>query len=164
MTDADAQTVKILIVAKRGDNIPQSIVPPVSATLLKARAARWDVQLIVGNQNVLWLDLEKPSHCRDRSAAAIHESGGYEYAQVMTGQGKSPGQAIKSGFHLQRTPALSCERRNEIGACIMTSAPVFATGVAQSRNEFYTSQCEYCCGKRRSEGISPRCCLQIRCL
>ena len=164
MTDADAQTVKILIVAKRRDDIPQSVVAPVTATPLKACAARWDVQLIVGNENVLWLDLEKPCHCSDRSAAAIHESGGNEYAQVVTGQGKPTGQAVKSGFHLQRTPALPCERCNEISACVMASTPVFATGVAQSRNEFYTSQCEYRCGKRRSEGISPRCYLQIRCL
>ena len=101
MSDADAQTVKILIVAKCRDDIPQSVVAPVPAALFKARAARRDVQFIVGDQNVLWLDLEKPRHCRDRRAAAIHEGGGNEHAQVVAGQGKPSGQAIKSGFHLQ---------------------------------------------------------------
>jgi hypothetical protein len=83
-------------------------MPPVTAALLKSCAAGWNVQLIMGNQNVFWLDLEKPCHCRDCSTAAIHKCGGNEYAKVVTGQGKSPGQAIKSGFLLQRTPALSC--------------------------------------------------------
>ena len=79
----------------------------------------------------------------------------------MTGKRNPSRQATKFGLHPQCTPTLSRERLNKISSGIMASAPVFATGVTQSRNELYSRQCEYRDGKRRREAFSPRSWLRL---
>ena len=100
MADTDAQAVEILVVAQRWNDIPQAVVAAVSAALFETCAARWDVQLIVGDKNLLRRNFEKPGHGSHRHTAAIHEIGGNEQPHVVAGQGKPSGQTVKPGLRL----------------------------------------------------------------
>ena len=63
MTDADAQTMKIILVGKAGDNIAQTIMPAVSTTLFEFAYARRHIQLIMCDQNLFRFNPEKIGQC-----------------------------------------------------------------------------------------------------
>jgi len=73
VADTDTQTVKVCVIPQRRNNIPQAIMTTVTSALFKASAAGRDIQFIVGDKNLLWLNFEKAGHSSDCLAAAIHE-------------------------------------------------------------------------------------------
>ena len=74
----------------------------------------------------------------------------------MARQGDPAGETKKSGFRLHWGATRFSEFFNEIGAGIMASAPVFATGVAKSHNELYFRQCACRSGEGLREETIPR--------
>jgi len=92
MTYANTQTIKILVVAQGWDDMPKTVVPTVAATAFKPRRSSGDIQFIVGYQNFLGCNLEEVRHGRHGLAAAVHESGGNQQAQIMPGETDSPGK------------------------------------------------------------------------
>ena len=107
----------------------------MATAFLETRAARRDVQLVVGNENLLRLDLVEPCYRRDRLAAAIHKGCRDQQAQVMPGYGGATGHAVELGIGLQGAARIAGQCLNEIGARVVPGTPVLTTGIAQANNQ-----------------------------
>ena len=92
MTYPDAQPVKILVVAKSGHYVSQAIVAAVAATLLEPGGTGWNVQFIVGYEDLLGRDFIELCQRRNGLAAAVHKRGGNQQPQIVPGQGCPSGQ------------------------------------------------------------------------
>jgi hypothetical protein len=65
MADTDSQAMKILFPPKRGNDVPEPIVPPMATTLLEARLPRGDIQFVMGDKNFIGWYPKKVSCCSD---------------------------------------------------------------------------------------------------
>ena len=73
----------------------------VATTVLEAIGAGWQIELIVNHQDFLGGDLEVARKTRYRLAAAVHESGGNQQANIVARQAGTPCKAKELGFRLQ---------------------------------------------------------------
>ena len=96
VANADPQAGKVPAVAEGWNDIPQAVVAAMPTAALEAGCAWGQVELIVGDQNLLGWNAEKARHGGNRLAAAIHEGGGNEQAQIVPVAVQARSEAVKA--------------------------------------------------------------------
>src|SRR5690554_7328663 len=76
MADAQAQAMKSVVVAQLGNGVAKSVVPTVTTAFLAANHAGGQVELVMGDQDLLGGDAIEAGQRGNRLTAAVHVGGG----------------------------------------------------------------------------------------
>ena len=73
MPHTDAQPVEISLVSECADDVADAIVTAVTTAMFETCDAHLEIDLVVGYQHILRLDLIEIAHGSYRLAAVVHE-------------------------------------------------------------------------------------------
>ena len=107
----------------------------VTATAFQASDARREIQLVVGHQDGVRLQLVKIGERSDRLAAAVHISGGNQQAEVHAGQLQAAGEAEELCLRRQGHPVPPGEFADEVRARVVPGATVGVARITQADNQ-----------------------------
>ena len=94
MANAYAQTMKLAVIQMRHD-VAQSVLAAVAAIELHAYGTGGQIQIIVRDQALLWLDLVVAQRRNDSDATFIHEGGRLEQPHLLTTDPHPAGFAVQ---------------------------------------------------------------------
>src|SRR5690606_17525133 len=134
MADADPQAVE-LAVAQQPDDVAQAVLAAVAAIELQPGHARRQVQLVVGDQHLLRLDLPVAQGRHHRLAGQVHEGGRLEQAQVLPARADPGGLAEQLGFQAEAGAGAFRQGVQKPEPGVVPGSGVFGTGIAQSDDE-----------------------------
>ena len=82
--DTDSQPIEPVFPTQCADDIPDAVVAAVAASFPEPCHTDVKINLIVGHQHMLWLDLKELAQGSDGFSTVIHEGGRKQQFNVMS--------------------------------------------------------------------------------
>jgi hypothetical protein len=138
MANAYAQTMKLAVIQMRHD-VAQSVLAAVAAIELHAYGTGGQIQIIVRDQALLWLDLVVAQRRNDSDATFIHEGGRLEQPHLLTADPHPAGFAVQLAIETKAFTLPTGKGVHKPEPGVVPGSEIFGTGIAQPDNESQTS-------------------------
>ena len=134
MIDPDAQTPEYTP-PQGAHDIPKTIVPRMTASLLEADGTRGKIQFIVRHQQLFLGNPEVTRKAGDRLTTAVHVGGWLEQPAFMAVDMNPAGLSMKSGFVPENASVAPGQQIDEPETRVMTGLAVLPARITQTDDE-----------------------------
>ena len=119
-----------------GVDIAQAVVTRMAATKFELDLARRNVELVVGNQDFLWCDLEETRQCANRLARQVHEGLRLQqpYGSAMYGGARN--HAVVALVHRQTGLEFTSQRVYPPETGVVTGGFIFWARISKANKQF----------------------------